>query len=398
MRYAKWEGVLALVDAPTSDGRILQGEVTTRELPIPLRYSPSDQGAHFGAVNVGRIDAVEVVDGKVMGSGIVVLDWGEGQAAYDKLASKQLRGVSIDPDLFTVEEEEREGEYFLIFKNPRIAAATLVDIPAFAEAIVELSSGIIDSEDEKSVGVESLVASAGYTPSATWFQDPKLTAPHALTVTSDGRVFGHLALFGTCHIGFAGECISPPKSASQYAYFRTGSILTDAGEVAVGQITAGTGHAGGTLNPAATAAHYDNTGSALADVAVGEDEFGIWVAGAMRSTATDSDFATVRAASLSGDWRRIGGSMELVAALAVNVPGFPVPRAKAVVEDKSQVSLVASGIVREESAMGGFNKAAIREIIAEMQLEDARLKQADADLAFFKAAEAAELTSFFGGN
>jgi hypothetical protein len=33
---------------------------------------------------------------------------------------------------------------------------------------------------------------------------------------------------------------------------------------------------------------------------------------------------TVRAASLSGGWRQIDGNLELVAALAVNFPGFPI--------------------------------------------------------------------------
>src|SRR4029079_16942320 len=75
-------------------------------------------------------------------------------------------------------------------------------------------------------------------------------------------------------------------------------------------------------------------GMVAADVRVGEDEHGIWVAGALRSHLSDEDVRAFRAALLSGDWRRIAGRLELVAALAVNVPGFPVPRTR---------SLVASG-------------------------------------------------------
>jgi hypothetical protein len=89
-------------------------------------------------------------------------------------------------------------------------------------------------------------------------------------------------------------------------------------------------------NALAAASHYDNTGTVAADVRAGEDEYGIWVAGALRSTLTDEQIREFRAAPLSGDWRRIGGRLELVAALAVNTPGFPVPRTRARV-------LVASG-------------------------------------------------------
>jgi hypothetical protein len=56
----------------------------------------------------------------------------------------------------------------------------------------------------------------------------------------------------------------------------------------------------------------------------------------------------LRAASLSGDWRRIDGSLELVAALAVNVPGFPIPRTQASMAASAQTALVASGIVQPE--------------------------------------------------
>jgi len=94
-------------------------------------------------------------------------------------------------------------------------------------------------------------------------------------------------------------------------------------------------HAGRRLAASDTAAHYEHTGVAVADVAAGEDEHGIWIAGTLRSTVTDEQVEVLRASPLSGDWRSIGGKLELVAALAVNSPGFPIPRA-----------LVASGRVK----------------------------------------------------
>jgi hypothetical protein len=53
----------------------------------------------------------------------------------------------------------------------------------------------------------------------------------------------------------------------------------------------------------------------------------------------------LRGAALSGDWRSISGALELLGLLAVNVPGFPVPRALAASGDDGQpLALVAAGI------------------------------------------------------
>lgn len=187
-------------------------------------------------------------------------------------------------------------------------------------------------------------------PPAEWFQDPGLTGPTALTVTSDGRVFGHAATWGTCHIGRQDSCLTPPSSRSEYAYFRTGEILcADGARVPVGQITLGTGHAPLQLGARSAAEHYDHTGSVVADVATGEDAHGIWVAGALRPATSPERVRALSCSALSGDWRSIGGGLELVALLAVNTPGFPVPRARAGMEDSRPTSLVAAGVLDPEA-------------------------------------------------
>lgn len=182
---------------------------------------------------------------------------------------------------------------------------------------------------------------------AEHFRDPKLTAPTALTVTEDGRIYGHLAAWGVCHLGFSGVCRTAPRSATNYSYFRLGFVDTDEGPVPVGQITLGTGHAGPDANSVQALAHYDNTGTAVADVAAGEDAHGIWISGRIRDTASEADIHALKAAKLSGDWRAVGGNLELVAALAVNVPGFPVPRTSLAASAGQQTSLVAAGIIAE---------------------------------------------------
>lgn len=166
-------------------------------------------------------------------------------------------------------------------------------------------------------------------PPSGWFEPPLLSEPTPLTVDDDGRIFGHLAVWGQCHVGYADRCITPPSSATQYAHYRTGEVLCDDGSrIPVGQITLGTGHADHSASARDTLRHYDNTGSAVADVIAGEDEFGIWLAGALRPGLAPERIRELMAADVSGDWRRIGGSLELVGVLAVNVPGFPKLRVR----------------------------------------------------------------------
>lgn len=190
-----------------------------------------------------------------------------------------------------------------------------------------------------------LVAAATSTVPASWFADPGLKELTHLTVTEDGRVFGHIAEWTTCHIGFPDMCVTPPESAADYAYFTTGEVLTDQGPVSTGVISLGGGHAPGGRRAAAAVAHYDSTSTGVADVAVGEDEIGIWCAGRIRPGVSPEAVTALRASDISGDWRKIGDAKELIAVLAVNVAGFPVPRTRVGVENGEQISLVAAGMV-----------------------------------------------------
>ena len=217
----------------------------------------------------------------------------------------------------------------------------------------------------------SLVAAGGKTAPASWFVNPALTDPTHLTVTEEGRVFGHIAEWTSCHIGYEGVCVAPPHSASGYAWFATGQTLLDNGEmVSTGVISLGGGHASPDKGIRAAVAHYDSTSSAVCDVAVGEDEHGIWCAGWVRPGTTDEQVVALRASDVSGDWRERNGQMEMIAALAVNVAGFPIARVK----DKMQVALVAAGVVdKPDDPM----KLLVHEVVAALARRDkmARLKE-----------------------
>jgi hypothetical protein len=178
-------------------------------------------------------------------------------------------------------------------------------------------------------------------PPTEWFDDPRLKGPTPLTVDDDGRVFGHIAAWHVDHIGMTAGT-KPPRSRSKYAYFHTGVVRTDDGtDVAVGQLTLAGGHAGLEASASEAVRHYDDTASAIADVHAGEDAYGIWVSGSVRPGSTPEQIRALRASAPSGDWRPIKNSLELVAVCQVNVPGFPIARAR--VASGQVMALVAAG-------------------------------------------------------
>lgn len=393
----RWEGVIAREGEMTGDGRLIEaGALRWDDLPIPLRVAFKDVGGHDGAEVCGRIETVERRDnGDIYANGTFDLGSAVGAEAFRQVSEQMSNGVSIDTDDVTFRimakadipeadvADSAEGadtatdpdgrvkvaamsssDELTVIESARLRAATLVAVPAFATARV-YAAGQAPAKPAETVEPEetaeasaalrsrdSLTAAAIPTaPPEAWFKDPQLTGPTALVVEDDGRVYGHIAAWGTCHIGQIGKCVEPPTSPSNYAYFRTGALQTAEGtSVAVGHLTMGTGHAGPRDSANAAAEHYDNTGTVFADVAAGEDAYGIWVAGSLRPGISAEQVRVARSAPISGDWRTIRGSLELVGALAVNVPGFPVPRPQGLLASGEVKSLQASGVVAHDDS------------------------------------------------
>lgn len=405
----RWEGVIAREGEQTGDGRLIEdGALRWDDLPIPLRVAFKDVGGHDGAEVCGRIETVERRDGgDIYATGTFDLGSAVGTEAYRQVSEQMSNGISIDTDdvAFRImakadlpegsepdpdspdeapDEPETDSEGRIkvasmsssdevtVIESARLRAATLVAVPAFASARIYAAEQVsstsspaeldenVDSDAKSSSSVDAhptssrdaLTAAAIPTaPPEAWFKDPALTGPTALVIEEDGRVYGHIAAWGTCHIGQIGKCVEPPTSPSNYAYFRTGALQTAEGtSVAVGHLTMDTGHAGARDSANQAAAHYDNTGLVFADVAAGEDAYGIWVAGSLRAGITSDQVRVARSAPISGDWRTIRGSLELVGALAVNVPGFPVPRPQGLLASGEVKSLMASGVVAHDDS------------------------------------------------
>lgn len=371
---------------PTGDGRIFKPmSVTHRALPLPLMWQIKTGDGHDGSPVVGRIDSITRLPNG-LGEARGVFDTGPyGQEAERMVREGFLWGVSADLDNFEAvredpveiamskknsEDGEEDDSSGINISNPRIEVsnarvmgATLVPKPAFQEVRIVLEEDDYEDEDvmddvddiddmletailSAQAGESALTAAAEIathipvTPPAQWFDNPQLTKPTALTVTDDGRVFGHIAAWHVDHIGQPWQ--RPPKSKSRYAYFHTGVVRTaESTDIPVGQLTLAGGHAPLHASAEEAVHHYDNTASAIADVHAGEDMHGIWVAGALRPGTTAEQIRVLRASAPSGDWRPINGKLELVAICQVNVPGFPI--ARAMVASGKLSALVAAG-------------------------------------------------------
>ena len=202
-------------------------------------------------------------------------------------------------------------------------------------------------EDDAIVCPHEAMTAAGFPvrPPARFLTHDGIDGPTPLTVTDDGRVFGHLALADTCHVGHSG-CVTMPAGAD-LTKFLTGVLVDDVGgQHPVGQIVLAGGHpddwdAYGRLRSIeAVTRAYADTRSAVADVTAGVDEWGTWVSGSLRPGVTDEAVRVLRASPLSGHWRWEAGIPYLIAAVAVNSQGFPVPRlvASAVIRDGAEVT------------------------------------------------------------
>ena len=320
-----WSAVLARIGTPTGDGRIIApGALSNRDLPLPLMWQEISEEGHGGARVVGRIESLDFGDPSMVRATGTLLE-SISPDVMEQIGAGVI-GPSVDLDDIDYVMDDAEN---LIITQGRIAGATLVSIPAFAEVSISLDPEPVDEPTEP---LYELYASAGAPvarPPADWFASPDVDRLTPLTVTDTGRVFGHVAAWGQCHVGLPG-CVTAPSSPTDYQWFHLHSqALDDGSTVPVGVMTVGGGHAAPGLGMRPALDHYDNVGTAVARVRAGEDEYGIWVAGWVLPEATEAQREAFMSSPVSGDWRQNpSGQLDLVALCSVNTPGFPVPRAR----------------------------------------------------------------------
>jgi hypothetical protein len=414
-----WRAVLIVEGEETADGRIIDpGAIDWRELPLTLMAMIETDEGHDGAMVAGRIDNIYrdlgmFSDGRIAIVGEGVFDTGDYGVDIARLVADQtLRGVSADlgnveiqlrprnaptypvgdsefdtddgPD---VEPDMDPDDVLVAYVKGTLLGATVCPFPAIGSGAIEIADTVTASGEQIVVKVltagfdgptvtDSLTAAAaGATvehPPAAWFEDPQLEEPTPLTIEDNGRLYGHVAAWNTCHIGNPqgpSICTTAPRDFSGYALFHLGELVTHDGDaISVGQITLDTDHAGLGLSAQASQRHYADTGAAAAYVRCGMDAHGIWAAGAIADDLPASRIKKLRAAKLSGDWRKINGKVEMIGVLAVNVPGFPIPRPatqiRAAVDKPDLLALVAAGIVGEARPTEEQNRARIAALAA----------------------------------
>ena len=399
MARRTWKGLLAPLGKPTGDSRIIKtdAKIQFREFPLPLSWQKTSSEGHLQSVVIGGITTASV-DGQEIRAQGFLLDTPEAAEAKELIEEGLIR-PSLDPsdvvwelvdedgqpiDIAQMEAAWENGEEIRVldaFSEMTVMGATLVSTPAFAEAIIELDpeadpdadgEGIPEEDEEIAEAEAALIASIGaeitrkgfYVQDPSVFEDPKLDRVTGLHIRDDGRVVGHVARWGQCHIGSPeGTCTTAPASTSGYAYFHQTEVGTPTGPMAVGKLTVGGGHADRKLSYLKAMEHYDEVGATFAMGRVGEDAHGIWFSGIVHPAATDLQIAEGLSSPISGDWRRIGGKFEMVAVCSVNVGGFPTPRGY---RDESgrDVSLVAAGVVLPEERKAGSGRP-VSELIAE---------------------------------
>lgn len=363
-RWVNVEGIA--MSEPTGDGRDFSNVKWSSRDPnvstMPLMLSTTNQGGHFGAAWVGFMDSFKVKDGTPQASGRFY-DSPLGVQARDMMLSRPV-GVSVDPGAvdaeFTCTESDEWGfcvDGETTFTAYEVIGLTITPFPAFARAAIQLEGAqastaaaieraaeaieaFSDAVTAAAIEIPEILPADGFRMPEPGLGDPLLVRQPPqfegdpvehwavpLTVTDDGRVFGHAARSGQCHVGIRGECVTAPMSATGYAFFHLGVTRTDEGDLSTGVLIAGCNHypTTGRTNGAA-AAHYDNTGLQWADVRASNGRFGVWVCGWLRPGITDAQLRVIRASGLSGDWEERGGNLEMIAAQCVNVPGFPILR------------------------------------------------------------------------
>lgn len=354
----RYRAILAQDGVETSEGWLHRSFPTgcftwePTELPITMRAVIDDQGGHFGAFPIGAMEVIQREGNFVVCTGFlddegIGSDGDRVRHVIHLIDTGVLNRISVDPGnggIETTEEcisEDADGfcqEVRITFDRYSIGAATVVATPGLQGTLIELLPDEVTATDAlnavAAAAAEARAARASIAP-LSFFDNPGLsTLTRIPVVTEDGRVYGHLNGWDECHLNFpmnARDCQGPWRSATGYSRFHVASKMVEVEgggqqELKVGPLAVSGGHYPTTGDMARqwreAQAHYDDPATCVAYVRVGEDEHGQWFSGALVPGVTAEQVEAFSSHPLSIDVRRIDGSMELIGACSVLVPGF----------------------------------------------------------------------------
>ena len=337
------DALFAVTGVPTDDRRMLHGEIelNIRDFPLPLQWQETTSDGHKGSVTVGVIESMRRDGDKVFASGYMLnnehaakaldlLQHGVARPSVDMADATTILAFSDGTEV-TKENFDPDVPVYETYRKATVTAATIVAIPAFGQTGLSLNAER-EARGGATTDEAALVAAAHaqpvYEPALFAEADKNLLRTMRLTLDPDsGRVFGFIATWKDQHRSVGLGNIKPPRSSTAYEHFHTspGVHLSNGQVLPVGRLTVGIGHAPTRGVSAAMAqSHYDNVEACWALGRISEHRLGIFFSGVVAPWASPEKVQMGLASPVSGDWRPIGPgrSLELVAVLSVNTPGF----------------------------------------------------------------------------
>lgn len=338
---------LARLDEGTNEGmvsRILSSEGgNVRSLPRTIYSQFQQADGHSESVAVGALHEV-TLDGETglaSGKGWIIAT-PEGEKAALHIATQTLFHNSVDLSETKVQITEHgavfDDDYRMDveFVEWKLAATTLVGKPAFADAhavlpdfelTAAIEAGPLVVDCPWTINIvhapreEEIAASSTGLPPWSYFHHPEPETHQKIIVGAPDDngwipVYGHLALWNTCHDGIEATCTIVPRPRDNYASFNKPSVLTDRGQVEAGPMVLFGGHI--PLHKAA-----DDPANAWCDVRVTAGIHGPWLSGVVRPhiAADDAKTYVARASRISGHWK--GDRLKMI--VCCNSEGFDVP-------------------------------------------------------------------------
>lgn len=348
-------------------------------LPMPLKWQPRAVPGHDESVTVGVIEKLDMRPEGIFGLGYL-MDDSPHLADVEREIEHQVTRPSAElgvrsavladaggnPITPETAAQMMDGGAQIIerWDGVEMMSASLVSVPEFRDTWITVADGEPATDMSPQMALVAAAKNARIVEPARYpaefFERPVLDSTPPVHVTAQGRVQGYLALHNSTHRGSPDIPRTPYRSHNGYADFHQSTADLDNGEqLAVGRLTVGGGHGPVGKGARAALAHYDDVSTCWAYVRAWDDEHGILVSGAIHFAADEDMVRLALGTPHSGHWERVaGGKPELIAAHAVNSPGFANYYQRAA-DRRGDLALVASCWAPEPVRIGPGGELAV---------------------------------------